>query len=475
MSNYRQLCIPHAMEALRQGHSHYAGPSRVALLLALRPGDAVRVYDPQNLLRDHEPRLREVLLERTDWLWKGLPMRALSAHDVLPLPDPELTGLLCHASRTRHAWLQMWFTEQQPDMCSTGPTTCWLEYAASQLSLDLGSHDTSREGVTTFLLQGYSLHAVRDWIVDQRNRCMGPDTTLRVYPTLDAALGISHTREEGAWPEGKLAFVEARHAQNLRYLVRFPEYERPQLANLRHCRKLLQSVAGSDLHLVSDGVQLLGIAGGQMPPCSIIADYRGRHGFLRIDGEPVCSFSDGAFHSFTRRPNLVHLEEFLLEQGLEPEVQHRIFRTAQRIVECAQDRKHGCTLVIDLAPTPRTLAGQNPVEPLDLTTEEGIALACSLSRVDGALHIGRTGALHGFACLLDGLSVPGENRARGARFNSAMRFTATADDVLVVVVSSDRPVSILQRGVELTSACEWLPSQSFVTPPQLEPWLAGPG
>lgn len=471
---YRSLCLAHAMDALRQGLSHFSGTSRVALLMSLKRGDHLRVYDPQNLLRDHEPRLRETMLDHIDWMLTGPPMRGISPHEQHPLPDPQLTGLIAHACRTRHTWLQVWFTEEHPGMCSTGPTRCWLEYAANQLSLDIGTVGSLRAGVSAFLLQGYALHAVRDWIVDQRNRAMGPDTKLRVYPTLDAVLGISHTREEGAWPEGRLAFIEPAWCERLDYLARFPAHERPLLANLRHCRKMLQSVTGSDRILVSDGVSITGITREKLPPCTIVADYRGRHGFLWLDAELVCSFSDGSFHSSDRRPNLVHLEEFLFEARCTAEEQQKLRRVALRIVECAQDRKHGCALIIDLGTPPRTLAGQSLVTPVDLDTDEGLSLACALAKVDGALHIRRDGALHGFACLMDGLSVAGENRARGARFNSALRFTANKDDLMVIVVSADRPVSVIQRGVELTSACAWLPLSTFATPPLLEHWIQGP-
>jgi len=75
--------------------------------------------------------------------------------------------------------------------------------------------------------------------------------------------------------------------------------------------------------------------------------------------------------------------------------------------------------------------------------------------LDGALHIGEDMNLHGFACILDGKTVPGENRARGDRFNSALRFTAEHHDIVVIVVSSDRPVSIIQDGIELNAQCEW--------------------
>jgi hypothetical protein len=92
--------------------------------------------------------------------------------------------------------------------------------------------------------------------------------------------------------------------------------------------------------------------------------------------------------------------------------------------------------------------------------------------VDGALHIGADLHLHAFACLLDGLSVPGEDRSRGARFNSALRFTAMHKDLIVVVVSSDRPVSVMHGGAEMTAACELKAVCDIPTrPPTMVEWL----
>jgi DNA integrity scanning protein DisA with diadenylate cyclase activity len=99
-------------------------------------------------------------------------------------------------------------------------------------------------------------------------------------------------------------------------------------------------------------------------------------------------------------------------------------------------------------------------------------MAQSLSKVDGALHIRSDLKLHAFACLLDGRSVPAEDRARGARYNSALRFTADHRDCIVLVVSSDWPVSIIQAGMEVTSLCTWQPPLGWSVAPQtLQEWL----
>ncbi|BCL60968.1 hypothetical protein DGMP_16610 [Desulfomarina profundi] len=78
-------------------------------------------------------------------------------------------------------------------------------------------------------------------------------------------------------------------------------------------------------------------------------------------------------------------------------------------------------------------------------------LAGALAKVDGALHIRTDLQLHSFACLLDGHRIKNENRARGARYNSALRFTAQYPETIVVVVSADRPVSVFRQGKEISS------------------------
>ncbi|MDD4952063.1 MAG: DNA integrity scanning protein DisA nucleotide-binding domain protein, partial [Desulfovibrionaceae bacterium] len=320
-------------------------------------------------------------------------------------------------------------------------------------------------------LQQCAVHAVRDHIVDERIRIRGMDTNLRVYPILDAVLGVSKTLEEGAWPRGRLVFVEPSEISGLPFLARFPDNERPSIQNFKHVRKLLQAVEFSPRQLVSDGRSLVGVSRDLVPGSAIVADFRGGHGFLFLGGTPVCSFSDGSFHSSTRRANLVHLEEALLETGLTHEDQHRLMQIVTRIVHAAGERKHGCAVVIDLGGRGLSMSGQYLDRPLDLRADENLDLALSLSKVDGALHLRSDLRLHGFACLMDGKAAPGEDRARGARYNSAVRFTSGHEEVIVVTVSSDRPVSVIQGGVNLTAICEWLPFYGCPSPPRIEDWV----
>ncbi|MBU4525342.1 MAG: DNA integrity scanning protein DisA nucleotide-binding domain protein [Desulfomicrobium sp.] len=455
---------------LCNGLSRFSGPSRAALVYAKHRNSPLRVYDPCDLLRGHEPRLREHYLKHK----RGkqlLPAEKKHGHSEYMTPD--LAGIIACGGNFPNMFHQTWFSEHHVDTSSPGPTTRWLEYACRLLSQDLGTKSAIDLETSGYVLQNFATHAVRDHIVDMRNLSLGPDTRLRIYPLLDAVLNISKTREEGKWPMGDLIFVEPSQTHRIHYLATFGDFERPSMKDFKHIRKLLQAVEGNRHKLVSNGQKIIGIGTGRMPDFSVIAEFRGNHGFIRVQDETVCSFADGGFHSSTRQANLVQLEEVLLELNLEPNRIYTIMKVVSTLVRSAQERKHGCALVLDYGSPLANISGQHLETPLDLKRHTDLDLATSLAKVDGALHIDLMYLkLHAFAALLDGRAVAGENRARGARYNSALRFTAENNQVVLVVVSSDRPISIIQHGAEIKAKCDWVPRyQCLCEPMTLEEWI----
>ncbi len=476
LDRHNLLCLHSAMEGLRHGLCKFSGPSRTALVYAKGAHDPMLVVDPQGLLRGHEPRLREYYLETDEWR-EGLPQpEQVAFFDQSKAKRLGLAGLVSLGGRTRNVAYQMWFTEHHPDLCAAGPTRRWLELAMLQLSQNMSTEDVFSLDTASNMLQGMAPHAMHDYIVDERARTTGPDTRLRVSNILDAVIQISKTPEEGAWARGHLAFVEPSRLSRLHFLARFPKAERPRLENCKHVRKMLQAVERSPVMLVSDGEHITGIAKGDgLPTGSLCAHFEGRHGMLCLDSQPVCSFSDGAFQSTNRKPRLVFLEEALLEWPMDQDKRDNLFVAASRIVAAAGEQRYGCALILDPYTPLLPLPGHSLESPLTLDSDENLALAARLAKVDGALHIGGARChLQGFACLMDGPSFPGEDRARGARYNSALRFTNANPELLVVVVSSDRPVSVIQRGVDLSKPPVWPAVPSVLrSPPTLEQWLAG--
>jgi len=467
--------IFHIHDGLCDGLNHYSGPSRAALVYAEKPGDPPRLYDPQSLLSGWEPLIEKIYLKVGAWReYNPNIMQMRPFGQIFPEKGLDLAGLISRGGRAMSVFYQMWFTEEHPTMCSSGPTERWLEHAACLMAHDWTNEEWFYTRNSSYIVREYATHAIRDYIRDRLDAKFGLDSRIEVYPILDAILGISKTREEGAWPRGVLVFIDPSLIDEVPFMVRFPHPETLRLTNYKHVRKLILAVENSDRKLVSDGRRIIGVARGSLPDCRITADFRGGHGFLRFSGNQVCSFSDGSFHSSNRKPKLVHLEELLLESPLEEYRQEALFKIVSSIVARAGEQRHGTTIVIDLNSVPITISGQRLASPIDLTDEVMLDLAKSLSKVDGALHIAADLNLHGFACLLDGRSIPGENRARGARFNSALRFTAEHEELIVVVVSSDRPVSVIHRGVDLNAGPNWeTPPQLLVQPPTIEDWLLG--
>ncbi len=472
-TSFRNQCIFDIAEGVREGLSRFSRPSRVAVIYSETGDDNLCIYDPQNLFAGHELKLKEVYYNSSEWRRDTTDMLAIKENWHIHQTDNlHLTGLISFGCKSRSIFYQIWFTDHHPDMCSTGPTERWLEHTAWRLSHDLANKTDLYTGISGHFLREYATHAVRDYIVDKMNIIIGWDTQVRIYPILDAILGISRTREEGEWARGKLVFVEPSDLSKIEYAARFPSQELPSLENYKHVRKLLQAVENSERKLISDGKKIIGIATGNMPDFHIVADFRRGHGFIKINNDPVCSFSDGSFHSTTNRAKLVEVEESLLESGIDPSRENLLFKIVSRLVHYAEKEKYGCTLVIDLNDEPVEISGQNLQTPLDLRLETNLDLSKALAKVDGALHIGSDLNLHGFACLLDGRAIPGEDRARGARYNSALRFAAEHDHIIVVVVSSDRPVSIIQNGGELSSRCEWKPVSGYTSSTlTLKEWL----
>jgi Probable sensor domain DACND/Probable sensor domain DACNH/DisA bacterial checkpoint controller nucleotide-binding len=472
--HFVQRCTSDIIHGLQDGLSKFSGPSRLAVIYCLTPHSQLFICDPQSLLRGYDPALKKIFMDDRAWCTDAdlKDDKARYGH-ILPEKDLQLDGLVSYGGRSGSVFYQMWFTEHHPNICSTGPTERWLEHAVLRFSHDIANEQELYSGISGNFLKEYASHAVHDHLVDECNVHFGLDSKIRIYPILDAILNISKTPEEGAWPKGRLLFVEPNLIPSISFLARFRENEQPQLENSKHVRKLLQSVEGSKNSLVSDGLSIVGIASEQYPDFSILARFNGRHGFIQTGQQLVCSFADGRFHSTTNRAKLVEVEEALLEvKSVNSDSAYNLFKITAALVHNAEMSSHGCTLVIDLEKNLLNIPGHKFDQALNLSDSRLLRLAISLSTVDGALHIDAAGYLHGFACLLDGHSITGEDLARGARYNSALRFTKEHKDVIVIVVSSDRPVSVIKRGIEMNGVCTWrAPGNCIYRPSLLEEWL----
>ncbi len=68
-SFYHKLCITNILNGVAEGLSKFFHPSKVALIFAAEEGDPVSIFDPQNILRWHESKLKEIFYDNQDeWL-----------------------------------------------------------------------------------------------------------------------------------------------------------------------------------------------------------------------------------------------------------------------------------------------------------------------------------------------------------------------------------------------------------------------
>ena len=84
-----------------------------------------------------------------------------------------------------------------------------------------------------------------------------------------------------------------------------------------------------------------------------------------------------------------------------------------------------------------------PIEPDYLSPEQVVRLAS----VDGAVIIAPDGRCHAFGVILDGVANESGDRARGARFNSAVRYQNMEEtpNSFIIVMSDDGTTDILPR------------------------------
>jgi len=180
-------------------------------------------------------------------------------------------------------------SDHHPDMCSIHPTERWLEQAACLPMHDYDSR-TAAINSSDYVLKNYSLQAIADYVVDEREKGLGSDLKILIQPILNDILNISKTREEGPWARGTLFFVDSNRLSQISFITKIQKRERPVIGNVKHIRKLLLSVENSDRKLVSDGLTVIGITDSEIPAYAVSADFRGDHGFLMLGNKKIAFF-----------------------------------------------------------------------------------------------------------------------------------------------------------------------------------------
>ncbi|NUQ60979.1 MAG: DNA integrity scanning protein DisA nucleotide-binding domain protein [Pirellulales bacterium] len=113
------------------------------------------------------------------------------------------------------------------------------------------------------------------------------------------------------------------------------------------------------------------------------------------------------------------------------------------MVSFAAKAKHGTMLVISPSARKeaRRLAEGGTILPFKATEE----LITGASAIDGAIVVDLNGVCHGIGVILDGKASKHGDPARGARYNSAVRYLSQHEKCLILVVSEDGMVEHLPK------------------------------
>jgi len=140
------------------------------------------------------------------------------------------------------------------------------------------------------------------------------------------------------------------------------------------------------------------------------------------------------------------------------------------LILSAAEAEHGTMLVVsaDAAGESQRLRSQSlPIAATPLTPD----VLENVTRIDGAVLVDPAGLCHGLGVILDGPATESGDRSRGARFNSAVKYLASArSETVIVIVSEDGMINILPelrprlRRAEIVEAMAALRAASSIEP-----------
>ncbi len=272
---------------------------------------------------------------------------------------------------------------------------------------------------------------------------LGGQRDLNLRGLFNACNTISSLRYEGGAGVGALIISQPGHeGVKVRVKLRRPV----RLYDYTAVRKMLETTRPG-YALLSDGAVVYGIGalnlaysvpGESLFQVSFQQHYvwelsygarvlmRVSYGHPRL---PRLSINEGRFRvAITRTFGMMESDQF-----------DRLWEMAL----AATKQAHGTILVIgeNAAKEAERLAKQSaPIDPIQVD-EEGLL---ALSSVDGAMLMDPDGVVHAFGVILDGRASTKGDPARGARFNSALRYVDSSESpCMAIVVSEDGGVDVI--------------------------------
>lgn len=446
------------IQALKRGISRFAGRTQVAAILG-RSDQRLKLYGVVELFEPYRKDVKDVLQR-----WPEKPNQF-----SIPCP-PGQYG----AGDLDDRFLSIWRVSCSPAEIG-GIVSVWLLAASERLkslvlSQAYSDGDYSASPSIGADIEFYAQRAVASYVRELR---LKRDPQLALYSfQINYILGeiarISLATEEGVRPTGTLAFVDCNGPKidksTPESVIKFAELcESIPLSNHKHLAKLLQ--------IVREAGCLLGDQSGvssiirESPSDALIARFEEGTVEIAYDTTVVCRVRRGeiVYASSAKDPAP---ESFVSNAA---DSCKSMIKTV--LGECRK-RHRGCTIVVSNE-KPNQMSGHQFQTPVS----NGEELLSAMATVDGALWLDFKGALYGFGLLLDGDVNPDkEDRSRGSRYNSAVRFSPKIPTGYIIVASEDGPITVFQKGLALYSdpLAEPLPPPSLGIDQgiSLEEWIS---
>lgn len=457
---------------LVEGIRRFAGPMRVAFL-RYQPSDfSLHLVDPDGLFTG-QPGLLETIKksyvswsdeEKEQWLRFGRDVVIGDMHgETIKVPahslrrQDRLTSGIWFASLPNDAeWTRSLFRQ-------------YLLEAKYYTGLLLNNKTERAPTASEALKHSLARFDFRAVVREVRARLSSNFNEETVVKLLRSFLAISRSREEGSRANGTLSVHPEPTTVSDDQIFQFSETG-VLLEHSKHLGKVLSlsdtptaiELDGKDAlkgevavpsgkYVLCDETKAVAMAAGSLPEGSLalqLVHGRGRLSAVRerdgiLSADLIAYIEDGRFHART-----VNSTEYLKRSLADDELAECTLQAVTTIARSARQRGHGCILVIDEQAPQRRVAyapGDWLEEPLSLDDEASLSLAELASKVDGACMMDRSGSFYAFGCILSGEASEKEDRGRGARHNSAIRYTESFEGSLAIVVSEDGPVTVFPR------------------------------
>lgn len=466
----RSLSVHIVKQGLQSGLTKFFGrATRAALIYSsdVAKSDEFFVYDTTGLLEKHKPAIKAYFQGQNAVL---KTVRITKISDVVRTRPSISDNLYCLVDQSDNVFFHMWFVERHQSESPVSLLDQWILFAQLPLLRPDGEMNIGTQIGGGRLAEHAAFDVVREVIMEQMfpRTLAGGQADAEIV--LESLMEIATVKEEGTGCSGTLAIFDRNPTSQPK--VDYPLTTPVAIDKFKHVRKFLTATS-DDYQLVAIAGNIVGFSHKKSLKSPLLASFdRGRL-TLTLNKVPLCQINNGIFRAIESKWTLDINNQTKSLSSLDATTKVRVQEFVNKLVTTARNEHFGCTLLLDSGePSKRRLSGQKLETPVALN-ESTFKLFSDMCKVDGAVHID-VNKLHlcAFACLLDGESGDTEELSRGARFNSAQRYSRKTEDMVVLVVSEDGPVTIFEGGETAAVIEKYVRDHECKhSPPKLSEWL----